>query len=79
MSNIGLREFWIDLKKRYSQRLSLSSTEAPAGYPNKNSNNRKIARARGRWDRSQRAFFFPFPQSPYDTDTSTEERRQTNP
>ena len=29
---------------------ALSSAEAPAGYPNKNSNNRKIARG-GRWEK----------------------------
>ena len=39
----------------------LFSAEAPAGYPNKNSNNRKIESARG-----MMGCLFPFLQPPYD-------------
>ena len=58
----------------------LFSVEAPAGYPNTNSNNRKIESARGTMGRGKNlacslspshcppcAFFFPFLQPPYDT------------
>ena len=43
--------------------VALSFAEAPVGYPNKNSNNRKIERARGRWEEGKglRAFFFLSP------------------
>ena len=42
------------------------SAEAPAGYPNKNSNNRKTESARGTMGRGKkpRFFSFPFPLSP---------------
>ena len=47
---------------------SLSSAEAPARYPYKNSNNRKIESARGTMGRGKRrgglSPFFPFPSSP---------------
>ena len=53
---------------------TLSSTEAPAGYPNKNSNNRKIKSARGTTlfplspsHRPPRTFFFHLSSPPYDT------------
>ena len=43
--------------------VSHSAAEAPAGCPNKNKNNKKIERARGRWDlppshRVLRTFFY---------------------
>ena len=43
----------------------LSSAEAPAGFPNKNSNNRKIESARGTMGRGKRRErSFPFPSCP---------------
>ena len=61
---------------------ALSSAEAPARHPNKNSNNRKIESARGTMGRAKRPkwasslcpshcpprdFFFPLSSPPYDT------------
>ena len=47
---------------------SLSSAEAPARYPHKNSNNRKIESARGRWEEEKgeeaSLLSFPFPSCP---------------
>ena len=49
-------EVWSEVKETSSQ--SLLRRGAPAGHPNENSNNRKIA---------SRAYFSPSPQLPYDT------------
>ena len=45
--------------------VTLPPAEAPAGYPNKNSNNKKIESARGTMGRGKglRAFFFFLPAS----------------
>ena len=49
----------------HHQMKPLSSAEAPAGYPNKNSNNRKIESARGTMGRGKRRErSFPFPLCP---------------
>ena len=58
---------------------SLSSAEAPAGYPYKNSNNRKKQKARGaRWEEGKdvvRALSFSLsPASPQHKEASAEER-----
>ena len=52
-----------DSKEKHETACSL----APAGYPNKNDNNRKIASAQG-------TFFFPSPASIRDKEASAEDR-----
>ena len=56
---------------------SLSSAEAPAGYPNKNSNNKKNRKRVGTKERGKRParyFFFFLPASMRHKEGSAEER-----
>ena len=60
---------WFLISPGYYSRPTLSSAEAPAGYPNKNSNNGKIESPRGTMGRGKRreplfSRCFPFPSCP---------------
>ena len=71
ISNIKLLDFWVACADQIT--LPLSPAETPAGYSNKNSNNRKTASSLSPSHRPPRAFFFPplVSQSPYDTRKSS--------
>ena len=77
---IGNMETWLSDSHQVYCKTALSSAEAPARHPNKNSNNQKIESARGTMgrgkrrellfsfspsNRAQRALFFFLPQPPY--------------